>query len=617
MSPRGAGLSALTCATPIAGGWEATGEEPWLKLDAPPSAGRWVRLEYASGLLDHLTRPALRFVGRHEIHDELLPAAILGRAHWIGRLPDDVAEIWISPTLGLGRFAFRVERWEILSSARALAYFRPFGGSRAGKYLWGRLRGWEQFARLQSRRALGATPLSEYDPWRKARVRPFEPGFDGGDAAEARGPRFRILAPNAASAEILKPMLTRQIWPHWTLSVGPDVGDFADADYALALEPGDVLEPHALALLAATARRDGGPDALYADEDAFDASGARRVAPRFKPDWSPLFSLSGYVGQPLATRGAAFKAGGFGPATARVAHVRRVLVTRRNPKPIAPGPPAAPIAVRRQASIVVPTRDRIDLLQPCVESLARFPAGADFELVVIDNGSVRPDALAYLERLGKEPDRRVLRQPGPFNFSALCNHGARAARHPYLLFLNDDVEALAPDWLGRMLNFAAEPGVGAVGAKLLYPDGRLQHGGVVLGLDGFAGHVQRAVGADDPGYLGALAWPREVAAVTGACLAVEARKFFEVGGFDEARLPIEYNDIDLCLRLAEAGYRSVFEARARLMHRESASRGPNPWLDSRYAGEHAYFRERWATRLRDDPYFHPALSLDALEIALG
>ena len=188
---------------------------------------------------------------------------------------------------------------------------------------------------------------------------------------------------------------------------------------------------------------------------------------------------------------------------------------------------------------------------------------------------------------------------------------------PFLVFLNDDVEALAPDWLGRLLAYAAEPGVGAVGAKLLYPDGRLQHGGVVLGLDGFAGHAQRVVEADDPGYLGALAWPREVAAVTGACLAVEARKFFEIGGFDEARLPIEYNDIDLCLRLSEAGYVSVFEPRARLMHRESASRGANRWLDARYAGEHAFFRERWATRLRDDPYFHPALSLDALEIALG
>ena len=385
----------------------------------------------------------------------------------------------------------------------------------------------------------------------------------------------------------------------------------------LPLGAGDRLAPHALAILAARAARDGAPDALYADEDALDAGGVQLRNPRFKPDWSPLFAASGYVGQPLATRGAAWRAGGFDAGSGRVSHIRRVLLTRRDPAPIAAGPTATPIAVRRRASLILPTRDRLDLLQPCLESLKRHPAGADFELIVIDNGSIRPDVLDYLRQIGKEPGTRVLRRPGPFNFSALCNAGAREASASFLVFLNDDVEALAPDWLGRLLVYAAEPNVGAVGAKLLYPDGRLQHGGVVLGLDGFAGHAQRALGADDPGYLGALAWPREVAAVTGACLAVEARKFFEIGGFDEARLPIEYNDIDLCLRLSEAGYVSVFEPRARLMHRESASRGANRWLDARYAGEHAFFRERWATRLRDDPYFHPALSLDALEIALG
>jgi GT2 family glycosyltransferase len=293
------------------------------------------------------------------------------------------------------------------------------------------------------------------------------------------------------------------------------------------------------------------------------------------------------------------------------------LTTRRDPAPLDPAPSTPSISARRRAAIVIPTRDRLDLLQPCVESLYRHEAGADFELIVVDNGSAADDALAFLDRLSREPERRVLRRPGPFNFSALCNAGAREAQAPFLLFLNNDVQALGPDWLGRMLEFAARPDVGAVGAKLLYPDGRLQHGGVVLGLDGFAGHVQRGVDADDPGYLGALAWPHEVTAVTGACLAVEATKFAEVGSFNEAWLPVEYNDIDLCLRLSERGYVSVLEPRACLLHRESASRGSNRWLDSRYASEHGYFRERWAARLRDDPYFHPALSLDALEIALG
>ena len=612
MSRREAGLTALTGVTATAEGWLATDPEPWLRCEIPPSAGRWVRLEYSSGLLDPLTRPALRFVGRDNIYDELLPAAVLGRGVWIGRLPEDLREVWISPQLGLGPFAFRIERWAILTPLRALSYFGPAGMSRAVKYSWGRLRGWEQFARLQARRALGPTSLADYARWRRARARPFDPAFDRAATPQTV---FHVVAPDSQAAAALLPMLKRQIWPDWTLGLAGQRLEADDADFVLTLKAGDQLEPQALAQLAARAARERQPDALYADEDAL--IGQTRAAPRLKPDWSPLFSLSGYAGAPLALSGAAWKAGGFDPATARVAHVRRVALSRSEPATLKAPPPAAPLDARRQASIIVPTRDRPDLIGACVESLSRHPLGADFELLVIDNGSARADALAYLETLASAPNVRVLRRPGPFNFSAICNSGAREARYPFLLFLNDDVEALAPDWLGRMLQFAAAPEVGAVGAKLLYPDGRLQHGGVVLGLDGFAGHVQRAAGADDPGYLSMLAWPREVAAVTGACLAVEARKFFEIGGFDEERLPIEYNDIDLCLRLAERGYTSVFEPRARLMHRESASRGANPWLDSRYASEHGYFRERWGRRLRDDPYFHPALSLDALEIALG
>ena len=609
------GLAPLTNVRATANGWEATGPEPWLRCYAPPSAGRWVRIEFASGLSDPLTRPVLRFVGRHRVHDELLPAAMLGRAIWIGRLPEDIREIWMSPTLAEGSFAFRIERWDVMSGPRAVTHFGSDGASRGLKYMWGRLRGLEQFARLQARRALGATPLEEYEAWRQARGRAFEPAFDrpGGATAPLR---FHILAPDGEAAETLKPTLDSQTWPHWTLGLAGERGGADDEDYVLKLDKGDRLEPHALVALAEAVSRRPGLDAIYADEDAYHPASGRRHAPRLKPDWSPLFSLSGYAGKPLALRGATFKAGGFDATSTQVAHVRRVLVSRQAPPPAPPPPPAAAVA-RREASIIVPTRDRLDLLAPCLDSLSRYDSGADVQLIVLDNGSAQADVIAYLDRLAQRPNVEVVRRPGPFNFSALANAGARVARAPFLLFLNDDTEAIGPGWLGRMLEFAAKPEVGAVGAKLTYPDGRLQHGGVVLGLDGFAGHAQRLLDANDAGYLGELVWPREVSAVTGACLAVEARKFFAVGGFDEARLPIEYNDIDLCLRLAERGYACVFEPRARLMHRESASRGANTWLDSRYASEHNYFRERWARRLRDDPYFHPALSLDALEIALG
>ncbi len=596
MAREGLGLAPVAGVEARPDGSFAAEAEPWLRVDAPSCAGRWVRLQYSSGLFEPLMRPALRLIGARETRDECLPGAMDGRAFWIGRMPEDLREIWISPTLAPGPFAFRLERWDVMTSAQALAAFGARNAGRAARYVWGRLRGKDAFARAQARRALGATPLRDFEAWSRARARAFEPAFD---LMEAHGPppRFHILAEDA---DALRPTLAAQTWPHWTLG---GVADLADDAYALPLNPGDALAPHALAALAAAIWREGGPDAVYADEAA--------RSPRLKPDWSPTFARSGYLGAPLAMRGDAFRAGAMG----RVAHVRRALVSRRDaPAAAAAGQTPGP---RRAASVILPTRDRLDLLRPCVESLRRFDPGAEIELIVLDNGSQSADALAYLDALARAPEVQVIRCPGPFNFSAICNRGARAARRELLLFLNNDVEALRPDWLAAMLAHAAEPDVGAVGAKLMFPDGRLQHGGVVLGLDGFAGHVQGATSADDPGYLGRLAWACEVSAVTGACLAVEARKFFAVGGFDEERLPIEYNDIDLCLRLGEAGYRCIFEPRAVLMHRESASRGDNPYLDTRYAGEHAYFRERWARRRRDDPYFHPALSLDALEIALG
>ena len=163
MPQRGVSLEAATDARALGAGWEATGPEPWLKIDAPPSAGRWVRIVYASGLTDPLTRPVLRCIGRLGAHDELMPAAMLGRAVWIGRLPEDITEILISPTLAQGPFAFRVERWDVLSVVQAMAYFNDHRLGRAAKYAWGRLRGLESFARLQARRALGATRLEDYE----------------------------------------------------------------------------------------------------------------------------------------------------------------------------------------------------------------------------------------------------------------------------------------------------------------------------------------------------------------------------------------------------------------------------------------------------------------------
>jgi GT2 family glycosyltransferase len=204
----------------------------------------------------------------------------------------------------------------------------------------------------------------------------------------------------------------------------------------------------------------------------------------------------------------------------------------------------------------------------------------------------------------------------PFNFSLFCNEAAALARGRILLFLNDDTVALSDGWLDCLADWALRPACGAVGAKLLYPSRRVQHGGIVLGLGGYAAHVEVGARSDAPGFLGRLRAPHEVSAVTGACLAVEKTKFDSVAGFDEKGFPIELGDVDLCLRLETRGWRSILAPEAVLIHHESATRGRAHNRDLRYAGEQMHFASKWKQRIRDDPYFHPALSLNSQRVRL-
>ena len=186
-----------------------------------------------------------------------------------------------------------------------------------------------------------------------------------------------------------------------------------------------------------------------------------------------------------------------------------------------------------------------------------------------------------------------------------------------IVFLNNDVEMVSADWLRALVRPALRPQVGIVGALLEFPNGKIQHAGVVLGLGGDAGHIYHSENAGTRGYLNQLTGEREVGAVTAACIAIERQKFESVGGFDAVNLPVELNDIDLCLRLSERGFVHVLTPHARLIHHESASRGFKTNGYTVYARERAYFDARWAQTIRDDPYFHPALSLYFLRPALG
>jgi GT2 family glycosyltransferase len=263
-------------------------------------------------------------------------------------------------------------------------------------------------------------------------------------------------------------------------------------------------------------------------------------------------------------------------------------------------------------SVIVPTRDRIDLLAQCVEGVLHQTGYNNLELLIVDNESIEETTQTFFERLRREDNRvRILQYPGPFNYSAINNAAAREAGGEILLLLNNDIRVIEPGWLRELASQALRPDVGIVGAKLYYANHQVQHGGVVLGPHGHMAHVHRCADRNDPGYFGQLAHARTLSAVTGACAAIRRSVFFEVGGFDQINLPVSFNDIDLCLRLGDYGYRVVWTPFAELFHLESASRGKedvDPVTRERFLSEWQYIKERWGLMLESaDPFHNPNL----------
>ena len=260
-----------------------------------------------------------------------------------------------------------------------------------------------------------------------------------------------------------------------------------------------------------------------------------------------------------------------------------------------------------KVSVIVPTRDGA-LLERCVDSVLERTVYPDYEVVIIDNGSVKPSRLQYFE--GVDDRVRVLRDESPFNYSALHNRAVPQCRGDVLLLLNDDTEVLEGDWLEAMVAQLLQPGVGAVGAKLLYPDGRIQHAGVVLGPNALAGHAGQFRSSRDKGYFGRLALASEFQACTAACLAVRRTTWDRLGGFDED-LRVAWNDIDFCLRVRAGGEQVTYTPRAQLIHHESLSRGSDQSgpAFARFMEEIQQMRDRWGLEILRDPYYNPNLSL--------
>ena len=339
-----------------------------------------------------------------------------------------------------------------------------------------------------------------------------------------------------------------------------------------------------------------------------------------------------FDGGPLQTGGVIHLPGALGTlpsfdravASAELQEATELHLKRRNiAATVTSSSPAVLPAVRVErktpygrTTIIIPTRDRLDLLRDCITSIMPASAKSGADILIVDNDSTEPATLDYLAKNAKEDGGRIriVRVPGPFNYAKLNNIAAHATQSDYLCLLNNDIKAQDPDWLDEMLGRIAEPDVGAVGALLLWPSGVVQHGGVVLGPNFAATHAFNERLAEEAGYADLLRIAHECSAVTAACLVTRRRDYLDIGGMDEINLAVSFNDVDYCLRLREAGKRTVLTPHARLIHLESASRGGDGRRDrsARFGRELHVLRSRWGQALIDDPYYNPTLSLDAV-----
>lgn len=277
--------------------------------------------------------------------------------------------------------------------------------------------------------------------------------------------------------------------------------------------------------------------------------------------------------------------------------------------------PAAPPLV----SLIIPTRDRLHLLRTCVESLYAQTAYRNFEILIVDNDSREAETLNYFKEISSRPNVRILSVPGEFNYSKLNNLACREAKGTVFGFLNNDLEILDKDWLEEMVTQALRPEIGCVGCKLTYPDGSIQHAGVILGILGVAGHLYRKFPEDSPAWFQHIQIARNYTAVTAACLFVRKEVYDQTQGFDESSLKVAFNDIDFCLQVHKLGYRNLYTPFAHLRHHESASRGKEVTDEQirRFQGEIRTMEQRWGSLLKNDPAYNPNLTLEAEDNGLS
>ena len=443
--------------------------------------------------------------------------------------------------------------------------------------------------------------------------------------------------------------------------------ELAKGEYLMFCDHDDTLEPDALYEIV-KAINDTDADVVYTDEDKVSMDGQHYFDPNFKPDFN-LFRLreNNYICHIFVVRKSLTDETGmlrseFDGAqdfdfilrccekAKKITHIPKVLYhwrchmdsTAADPSSKAYAYEAGRKAIREHyqrmgidakvdmterpgwyrshikvqgnpmVSIIIPNKDHTDDLELCLFSMSRKSTYRNYEVLIVENNSEKEETFEYYKKLPERyPKVRVLTWEKEFNYSAINNFAAEEAQGEYLLFLNNDVEILTPDWIEEMLQNCQQENVAAVGAKLYYPDDTIQHAGVVLGLGGIAGHIMCRASREDPGYFGRMISVQEISAVTAACMMVKKSEFDSVKGFDET-FQVAFNDIDLCMKFRAAGKKIIFTPYAELYHYESKSRGleDTPEKQFRFDKEVKRFQEKWAQQLEmGDPYYSPNLSV--------
>lgn len=502
----------------------------------------------------------------------------------------------------------------------------------------------------------------------------FDPDRDGDGLERTMQSLYGQLLPASSVTVVSEADVARRSGVHAVEPDGEAIAQFdrlvraSDGEWFLPLFAGDVLEEGALLLLADALAAHPQWMCCYLDEDAWSDEGP--VQPILKPDANlDLLRSYPYIGRHLAIRRSALEdigglheqagelalvdaalrllerhgTGALGHLAEIVLHaglpyaqwLARPAVAERTPDlvgahlarlgiahEVQPGVVRGVCRVRylheRQppVSIIIPTRDQLPLLNAAVDSLLAKTRYTNYELLIVDNNSQDPAACAYLDGIEKlnSPQLRVLRYPHPFNYSAINNFAAAQARGEYLVLLNNDTAILHDDWIDALLNHAQRPEVGIVGAKLHYPDGRIQHAGVVLGMQGPAGHPFIGEPIDAAGYMQRLQVDQNYTAVTAACLMIRKSVYEEVGGLDEEQFKVSYNDVDLCLKVHQAGYLNVWTPYAMLMHEGSVSQTKvdttaRAEKQKRFLGEQEAMYRKWMPLLARDPAYNRNLGL--------